>query len=173
MYIIICEIDDQCKFDAWSRALRASALGQPGGMGWGGRWEGHSGWGHTCPCGWFMSMYGKKKKTPQYCKVIILHLKKKKESAYQCRRHRFDPWVGKIPWGRKWQPTPVFLPWNSQGQRNLVGYGPWVLKESDKTEVTYTHCDAYIRINLYISPSQVYRDVRANVDILSTSSKVV
>ena len=35
-----------------------------------------------------------------------------KESACQCRRHKkygFDPWVGKIPWRRKWQPTPVFL----------------------------------------------------------------
>ena len=32
------------------------------------------------------------------------------ESVYQCRRRGFDPWVGKIPWWRKWQPTPVFLP---------------------------------------------------------------
>ena len=35
----------------------------------------------------------------------------------QCRRPRFDPWVGKIPWGRKWQPIPVFLPGKSHGQR--------------------------------------------------------
>jgi len=42
------------------------------------------------------------------------------------RRHRFDPWVGKIPWRRKWQPTPVFLPGKSNGQRSLVGYyGLW------------------------------------------------
>ena len=34
-------------------------------------------------------------------------------------------WVGKIPWGRKWQPTPVFLPGESHGQRSLVGYSPW------------------------------------------------
>ena len=33
-----------------------------------------------------------------------------------------DPWVGKIPWRRKWQPTPVFLPGESYGQRSLVGY---------------------------------------------------
>ncbi|CAI9166511.1 unnamed protein product [Rangifer tarandus platyrhynchus] len=56
-----------------------------------------------------------------------------KESAYQCRRHRFDPWVGKIPWRRKWQPTPVFLPGKSHGQRSLVGYSPWGRKESDTT----------------------------------------
>ena len=48
MYITICKIDGPCKFDARSRALKASALGQPRGMGWGGRWEGGSGWGDTC-----------------------------------------------------------------------------------------------------------------------------
>ena len=45
-----------------------------------------------------------------------------------CRRHKrcgFDPWVGKIPWRRKWQPTPVFLPGESHGQRSVVGYSPW------------------------------------------------
>ena len=43
----------------------------------------------------------------------------------QCRRHKrweFDPWVGKIPWSRKWQPTTVFLSGKSQGQRSLAGY---------------------------------------------------
>ena len=44
------------------------------------------------------------------------------ESTCQCRRHSFDPWVGKIPWRRKWQPLPVFLPGKSLGQRSLVGY---------------------------------------------------
>ena len=38
---------------------------------------------------------------------------------------RFDPWVGKMPWRRKWQPTPVFLPGRFHGQRSLVGYSPW------------------------------------------------
>ena len=60
-----------------------------------------------------------------------------KEPACQCRRHkscRFDPWVGKIPWRRKWQPTPVFLPEESHGRRSLVGYSPWGRKESDTIE---------------------------------------
>ena len=48
-----------------------------------------------------------------------------KESAYQCRRCRFDPKVGKIPSERKWQPTSVSLPGKSLGQRNLVGPSPW------------------------------------------------
>ena len=45
-----------------------------------------------------------------------------------------NPWVGKIPWRRKWQPTPVFLPGKSHGPRSLVGYCPWGHKESDTTE---------------------------------------
>ena len=62
-----------------------------------------------------------------------------KEPACQCRRCkrcRFDPWVGKIPWKRAWLPTPVFLPGESHGQRDLVGYSPWGLKEWDTTEAT-------------------------------------
>ena len=45
-----------------------------------------------------------------------------------------DPWVRKITWRRKWQPTPVFLPGESHGQRSLAGYSPWGRKESDRTE---------------------------------------
>jgi len=48
-----------------------------------------------------------------------------KESAWQCRRHSFNLWVRKIPWRRKWQPTPGFLPKEPHGQRNLAGYSPW------------------------------------------------
>ena len=61
------------------------------------------------------------------------------ESACRYRRHkrlRFDSWVGKIPWRRKWQPMPVFLPGESHGQRSLAGYSPWGHKESDMTEAT-------------------------------------
>ena len=47
-----------------------------------------------------------------------------KEPTCQCKRRGFNLWVGKIPWRRKWQPTPVFLPGKSHGQRNLVGYPP-------------------------------------------------
>ena len=51
-----------------------------------------------------------------------------KESACQYRRCKFDPWVGKISWRRKWQATPVFLPRKSPGQKSLVGYSPWGCK---------------------------------------------
>ena len=42
-----------------------------------------------------------------------------------CRRPQFNPWVGKIPWRRKWQPTPLCLPGKSHGQRSLAGHSPW------------------------------------------------
>ena len=56
------------------------------------------------------------------------------ESTCQCRRSGFNPWVGKIPWRREWQPTPVFLPGEFHGLRRLAGYSPWAHKESDTTE---------------------------------------
>src|SRR5574340_1109912 len=54
----------------------------------------------------------------------------------QCGRPGFDPWVRKIPWRRKWHPTPVFLLGKSHEQRSLVGYSPRGCKESDTTEHT-------------------------------------
>ena len=52
----------------------------------------------------------------------------------QCWRGRFHPWVRKVPWKSKWQPTPVFLPGEFHGQRTLLGYSPWGREESDTTE---------------------------------------
>ena len=52
------------------------------------------------------------------------------------KRHGFDPWVGKIPWRKKWEPTPVFLLGESHRQGSLRSYGPWGYKESNTTEVT-------------------------------------
>ena len=62
-----------------------------------------------------------------------------RESPCQCRRCRFDPWVGKIPWRRKWQSIPVFFPGKVHGQRSLVGYGQWGWKEPDMTEHACPH----------------------------------
>ena len=61
----------------------------------------------------------------------------------QFRRSRFNPWVGKISWRRKWQPTPVFFPGKSHAGRNLVGYSPWGRKESDTTERLHFHLDSW------------------------------
>ena len=69
---------------------------------------------------------------PSWLKWARIHL--------QCGRLKFDPWVGKIPWGREQLPNPVFLPDEFHGQRSLVGHSPWGHKESDTTEwLTHTH----------------------------------
>ena len=50
------------------------------------------------------------------------------KNRLHCRRCGFYPWVGKIPWRKKWQPIAIFLPGKSHGQRSLVGYTPWGCK---------------------------------------------
>ena len=79
-----------------------------------------------------------------------------KESAHQCRKpkkHRFDPWVRKIPWGRKWQPTLMFLPEKSHGWRSLASYSPWGRKESGTSEwlSMHTQCGEIARTRTQIS----------------------
>ena len=62
-----------------------------------------------------------------------------KKNGSSGSRPGFNPWVRKIPWKRKWQPTPVLLPGKSHGQRSLVDYSPWDRKESDTTERLHFH----------------------------------
>ena len=69
---------------------------------------------------------------------VALVVKKKKNplaNAGDKRESGLNPQIGKIPWRRAWQPTPVFLPGESHGQRKLAGYSPQGHKESDMTEV--------------------------------------
>ena len=74
-----------------------------------------------------------------------------KESACQCRRHkrrkrcRFDPWVGKIPWRRAWQPISVFLPGKFCWQRSLVGYSPWGCRVRHNWAPKHTHKYLFVR----------------------------
>ena len=67
----------------------------------------------------------------------------------ECGRPAFDPWIRKIPWRRKWQPTPVFLPGESHGWRSLVSYSPWGHKELDTTE--QLHFASYVYIAWHIT----------------------
>ena len=57
-------------------------------------------------------------------------------NAGHMKRCEFNPWVRKIPWRRAWQPTPLFLPGESHGQRSLAGYNPWGRRELDVAEAT-------------------------------------
>ena len=60
-----------------------------------------------------------------------------KASAYNVGDLGSIPGSGRFPWRRKWQPTPIFLPGKSHGQRKLAGYSPWGRKESDTAERLY------------------------------------
>ena len=90
-------------------------------------WEMHSALACDCyrPC-----------KAPHYLPTALPRWRSSKESAClsgRCKRWGFDP-SSKIPWSRKWQPIPVFLPGKFHEQRSLVGYSPWGHKKSDTTE---------------------------------------
>ena len=67
---------------------------------------------------------------------MALVVKNLPASAGDGKRLGLIPWAGKICWRRARQPTPVFLPGESHGQRSLAGYSPWGHKELDTTEVT-------------------------------------
>ena len=88
----------------------------------------------TCELNWIMDLVS-------YLSEDIHHLgfpgvTSGREPACQCRKRKrrgFDPWVGKVPWRRSWQPTAVFLLGESHRRRSLAGYSPWGHKESDRT----------------------------------------
>ena len=86
----------------------------------------------------------------------------------------FDPRVGKIPWRRAWQPTPVFLLGESHAQRSLVGYSPEGHKEPDMTEVTWhthTHMHNDKGIDLTIRYNNSKSIYAPNIGVPNTKSK--
>ena len=109
-----------------------------------------------------------------------------KEPACQCRRPKrgvCDPWVEKIPWSRKWQPTPVFLPGTSHGQRGLVGYslmrsqrvGLDLVSKRTHTVVSKTHSQAkldYLEVkngfNIFVGLKKMYIFGRQNLFIFDS-----
>ena len=83
-----------------------------------------------------------------------------KEPTCQSRRHKrlgFDPWVRKISWRRKWQPTPVFLPGKFHRQRSLVGYSPWGCKESDKTKSAWAHMHTHTHTHTHTPHTHTHK----------------
>ena len=69
-----------------------------------------------------------------------MHSDKESACLYRrCKRAELDPWVGKISWSRKWEPTPVFWPGKFHGQTGLESYSSWSHKESDTTECTHIY----------------------------------
>ena len=70
----------------------------------------------------------------------------------RCRRNELNPWVGKIPWRRQWQLTPVFLPGKFQGQRSLTGYSTWDhrVRHDCTWAHVHTHTHTCLLLLLYI-----------------------
>ena len=97
-----------------------------------------------------------------------------KESACQCRRHRRSPWVGNIPWNRKSQPTPEFLPGESHRQRSLVGYQgvskSWTqLRDSTQTPASLTiflYLRQYLKLCLYSTPIEQWLHMKLLLPLL-------
>ena len=85
-----------------------------------------------------------------------------KESTSQCRSCGFDLWSRKIPGRRKWQPTPVFLPGKSHGQRSLVGYSPWGRKRVGHDLVNKKQQQIIIYIFLKIPVDTIKQDIKRN-----------
>ena len=82
----------------------------------------------------------------------------------------FDPWAGKIPWRRTWQPIPVFLPGESPWTEEPEGYGPWGCKESDMTEShththTHTHTHEEIKFRDCFTISNITSDSTMKINI--------
>ena len=95
--------------------------------------------------------------------MVVTQIPSGKESACQCRRCKrlgFYPWLRKILWSRKWQPTPVFLPGKSHGQRSLAGYSPWDHKETDMTECAHarTHTPTHTFTQRIKDSSLIFSD---------------
>jgi len=85
-----------------------------------------------------------------------------KELAYPCRRHKrcgFDPWVEKIPWRRKWQPTPVSLPGESHGQRSLEGYSQSIVSQRVRNDWSNLACMHKKFSNVFCRYRQVYSKI--------------
>ena len=87
--------------------------------------------------------------------ILVFPVAQMVKNRPQCGRLGFDPWVRKIPWRRKWLPSPVFLPGEAHGQRSLVGYSPWDHRESDMTE-PLTLTLMYVLLYKYIVYKHIY-----------------
>ena len=91
---------------------------------------------------WLLSSFPTAATTSAFVKkplTVLPRWRSGKGLACQCRRHGFNPWVQKIPWSRRWQPTPVFLPGKSHGQRSLAATIHEITKSQTQLEGTHTH----------------------------------
>ena len=94
---------------------------------------------------------------------VVLEVKNQPANARRCKRPGFHPRVGKLPWRRAWQPTPVFLSGESHGQRSLEGYSPQGCKELDMAVVTQ---------HAYLHPLDETSEIFPQLLTISTGTEV-
>ena len=83
-----------------------------------------------------------------------------KEVSCQCRKSEFDPWIRKIPWRRKWQPTPIFLAGKSYGQWSREGYSPWGCK---RVRQDWASTNMHLHIYAYFMKSHIIFHTNPNL----------
>ena len=87
---------------------------------------------------------------------------------YRILNSLFCIWISSFPWRRKRQPTPIFLPGESRGQRSLAGYSPWGCKSwtwlSDETTNTTQFSQDHLLKSLFLLPCMVWRSCQRSVD---------
>ena len=82
-----------------------------------------------------------------------------------CKKRKFNPWVGKIPWRKKWQPTPIFLPWRFHEERSLADYSPWGCKKSNLTDCSQTYVNSTGNSAQYSAMIYMRKESKKKVDI--------
>ena len=139
---------------------RASLLATPSGLGLLFLWEHWYGPLFHAGLSWNIALFGyflqkSKKGLPSGVSG------KEPACQWRCERHTFSPWVGKIPWRKAWQPTPVVLPGEFHGQRSLVGYSPWGRKELGYSWSSWAHTHSGLSQNWALGMYQQTRRTRS------------
>ena len=124
-----CRRRGRCRCNPWVRKIPWSKAWQPTRFLL-GEYNGQRSLARCSPQG------HKESDTTEQLTLWAFHVVKNLPANAGVMRRGFDPWVGKIPWRRVWQPTPIVLPGESHRQRRLEGYSLWGCKESDRPEAT-------------------------------------
>jgi len=98
------------------------------------------------------------------------------EPTCQCRRLRFDPWVEKMPWRRKWQPTSVFMPGKSHGQRRPAGYSSWGrkgIRHNLATNNWALHCSVCTRDTEILVKDQKQSQFKHNYEYFLSQDNII
>ena len=103
-------------------------------------------------------------------RLVVCSIQQPQLNKFDLCSHRFDPWVGKIPWRREWQPPPLFLPGEFHGQRSLAGVtkSRRPLRARTRTHIGFLQCKALT----YFAAKDVFLLVNSNIERFSQTQQV-